>query len=92
MFSAPLPAWGRRAPSSSPATAPTRSSAASDAPGLVFVRQQPQLGTGHALQQAAPLLDDDGTTLILNGDVPLIETETLQRARRARPAPARSRC
>ncbi len=51
---------------------------ASAAPGLVFVRQEPQLGTGHALQQAAPLLDDAGTTLILNGDVPLIETETLQ--------------
>jgi len=49
------------------------------APGLAFVRQQPQLGTGHALQQAAPLLDDAGTTLVLNGDVPLIETETLQR-------------
>jgi bifunctional UDP-N-acetylglucosamine pyrophosphorylase/glucosamine-1-phosphate N-acetyltransferase len=49
------------------------------APGLVFVRQQPQLGTGHALQQAAPLLDDAGTTLVLNGDVPLIETETLRR-------------
>ena len=49
------------------------------APGLSFVRQEPQLGTGHALQQAAPLLDDDGTTLVLNGDVPLIETETLQR-------------
>ena len=43
------------------------------------MRQQPQLGTGHALQQAAPLLDDAGTTLVLNGDVPLIETETLQR-------------
>jgi len=40
------------------------------------VRQQPQLGTGHAAQQAAPLLDDDGTTLILNGDVPLISAET----------------
>ncbi len=40
------------------------------------VRQQPQLGTGHAVQQAAPLLDDDGTTLILNGDVPLIEADT----------------
>jgi len=49
------------------------------APGLVFVRQQPQLGTGHALQQAAPRLDDDGTTLVLNGDVPLIESETLRR-------------
>jgi len=40
------------------------------------VRQEPQLGTGHAVQQAAPLLDDDGTTLILNGDVPLIEADT----------------
>ena len=59
--------------------APTRSRRSAQAPGLVFVRQQPQLGTGHALQQAAPLLDDDGTTLVLNGDVPLIETETLQR-------------
>ncbi len=49
------------------------------APGLAFVRQEPQLGTGHALQQAAPLLDDDGITLVLNGDVPLIETDTLQR-------------
>ena len=48
------------------------------APGLAFVRQEPQLGTGHALQQAAPLLDDAGTTLILNGDVPLVEAETLQ--------------
>ena len=34
--------------------------------------QQPQLGTGHAAQQALPLLDDDGITLILSGDVPLI--------------------
>jgi len=49
------------------------------APGLAFVRQEPQLGTGHALQQAAPLLDDDGTTLVLSGDVPLIETATLRR-------------
>jgi bifunctional UDP-N-acetylglucosamine pyrophosphorylase/glucosamine-1-phosphate N-acetyltransferase len=51
---------------------------ATGAPGLAFVRQEPQLGTGHAVQQAAPLLDDTGTTLILNGDVPLIEAETLQ--------------
>jgi bifunctional UDP-N-acetylglucosamine pyrophosphorylase/glucosamine-1-phosphate N-acetyltransferase len=49
------------------------------APGIAFVRQQPQLGTGHALQQAAPLLDDDATTLVLSGDVPLIESETLAR-------------
>ena len=51
---------------------------ATAAPGLAFVRQEPQLGTGHALQQAAPLLDDAGTTLILNGDVPLIEAGTLR--------------
>jgi bifunctional UDP-N-acetylglucosamine pyrophosphorylase/glucosamine-1-phosphate N-acetyltransferase len=46
------------------------------APGLRFVRQVPQLGTGHAMQQAAPTLHDAGTTLILNGDVPLIEAAT----------------
>jgi bifunctional UDP-N-acetylglucosamine pyrophosphorylase/glucosamine-1-phosphate N-acetyltransferase len=45
----------------------------------VFVRQEPQLGTGHAAQQAAPLLPDQGTTLIMNGDVPLIEAATLRR-------------
>ncbi len=44
--------------------------------GLRFARQMPQLGTGHAVQQAASLLDDDGTTLILNGDVPLIQPAT----------------
>ena len=44
--------------------------------GVRFVLQEPQLGTGHAVQQAAPLLDDGGTTLVLNGDVPLIEAET----------------
>jgi len=43
------------------------------------VRQEPQLGTGHAVQQAAPLLDQDGTTLILNGDVPLISADTARR-------------
>lgn len=46
------------------------------APG--FARQEPQLGTGHAVQQAVPLLPDDGVTLILNGDVPLIEVATLR--------------
>jgi bifunctional UDP-N-acetylglucosamine pyrophosphorylase/glucosamine-1-phosphate N-acetyltransferase len=42
------------------------------------VRQIPQLGTGHAMQQAAPLLQDDGVTLVLSGDVPLIQADTLQ--------------
>jgi bifunctional UDP-N-acetylglucosamine pyrophosphorylase/glucosamine-1-phosphate N-acetyltransferase len=46
---------------------------------LKFARQEPQLGTGHAVQQALPLLADDGVTLILNGDVPLIQTQTLQK-------------
>ena len=45
---------------------------------LQFVRQMPQLGTGHAVQQAVPALHDDGVTLILNGDVPLIEAATAQ--------------
>lgn len=44
----------------------------------IFARQEPQLGTGHAMQQAVPLLPDDGTTLVLNGDVPLIEAATLR--------------
>jgi bifunctional UDP-N-acetylglucosamine pyrophosphorylase/glucosamine-1-phosphate N-acetyltransferase len=52
--------------------------AAVSAPRLHFVRQVPQLGTGHAVQQAAPLLHDEGTTLVLNGDVPLIRAETLR--------------
>ncbi len=42
------------------------------------VLQSPQLGTGHAVQQALPLLPEDGICLVLNGDVPLIETATLQ--------------
>lgn len=45
---------------------------------LAFVRQEPQLGTGHAVQQAESQLADEGTTLILNGDVPLIRAETAQ--------------
>ncbi|HUF80033.1 MAG TPA: bifunctional UDP-N-acetylglucosamine diphosphorylase/glucosamine-1-phosphate N-acetyltransferase GlmU [Burkholderiales bacterium] len=44
---------------------------------LTFVRQQPQLGTGHALAQALPHLDSAGLTLVLYGDVPLIGEETL---------------
>ena len=47
-------------------------------PGLQFARQMPQLGTGHAVQQAAPLLADDGVVVILSGDVPLTQAETLQ--------------
>lgn len=42
------------------------------------VVQQPQLGTGHAAQQAIPALADDGMTLVLSGDVPLTQVDTLQ--------------
>ena len=45
---------------------------------MKFARQEPQLGTGHAVQQAAPLLQGTGVTLILNGDVPLIALDTLR--------------
>ncbi len=45
---------------------------------LQFARQEPQLGTGHAMQQALPLLADDGITLVLSGDVPLTQAATLQ--------------
>ena len=45
---------------------------------LKYVRQEPQLGTGHAVQQAAPALPDDGVTLVLSGDVPLTQPDTLQ--------------
>ena len=45
---------------------------------LRFVRQSPQLGTGHAVQQAVPVLPDDGVTLVLSGDVPLTRADTLQ--------------
>ena len=45
-----------------------------------FVLQEPQLGTGHAVQQALPQLGDDNSlTLILYGDVPLIQPATLRR-------------
>jgi bifunctional UDP-N-acetylglucosamine pyrophosphorylase/glucosamine-1-phosphate N-acetyltransferase len=45
---------------------------------LRFVRQEPQLGTGHAVQQAAPVLADDGITMVLSGDVPLTGVQTLR--------------
>jgi bifunctional UDP-N-acetylglucosamine pyrophosphorylase / glucosamine-1-phosphate N-acetyltransferase len=50
-----------------------------EAPGLRFVLQEPQLGTGHAVMQAVPNLDDSVATLILYGDVPLITAPTLGR-------------
>ena len=51
---------------------------ASAALSLKFARQEPQLGTGHAVQQAMPFLDDDGITMVLSGDVPLTQAATLE--------------
>ena len=50
-----------------------------DAPDLAWARQDPPQGTGHAVQQAMPLVEDGDTALILYGDVPLIGVPTLQR-------------
>ena len=50
--------------------------------GLSFALQEPQLGTGHALLQAAPALQGaSGTVVLLSGDVPLLRAETLERLR-----------
>lgn len=47
--------------------------------GLEFVLQQPQHGTGHAVQQLLePLQGFEGQLLVLNGDVPLLRPETLE--------------
>jgi CTP:molybdopterin cytidylyltransferase MocA/diadenosine tetraphosphate (Ap4A) HIT family hydrolase len=52
--------------------------AAHEAWDVTWVLQQPQRGTGHAVQQAAPFLEGhDGSTLILYGDVPLLRRSTL---------------
>ena len=45
-----------------------------------WVLQDQQNGTGHAVRMAMPNVDDDSTVLVLFGDVPLINTETLKRA------------
>jgi bifunctional UDP-N-acetylglucosamine pyrophosphorylase/glucosamine-1-phosphate N-acetyltransferase len=45
---------------------------------LSWAEQAEQLGTGHAVQQAMPHIDDSGVALILYGDVPLTRVETLQ--------------
>lgn len=46
---------------------------------LAWAKQMPQLGTGHALMQALPHLDNQGLTLVLYGDVPLTSAETLEK-------------
>ncbi|OIQ93065.1 bifunctional protein GlmU [mine drainage metagenome] len=51
--------------------------------GAKFVIQEPQLGTGHAVQQAMPHLPDGSRTLVLYGDVPLIRHSTLHQMQQA---------
>jgi len=48
-------------------------------PEIAWALQEPQLGTGHAVMQALPHLDDSVPTLVLYGDVPLIRAATLKR-------------
>jgi len=54
-----------------------RSTLAAD--DLAWARQEPQLGTGHAVMQAVPALSGSGQTLVLYGDVPLTRANTLKR-------------
>lgn len=54
--------------------------AALHSPELEFVEQTLQLGTGHAIQQLLPHLEGyTGDLIVLNGDVPLLRTETLEK-------------
>ena len=46
---------------------------------VTWVLQAEQLGTGHALQQAMPGVPDDNLVLVLFGDVPLVQSATMQR-------------
>ncbi len=45
---------------------------------IAFAKQEPQLGTGHAVMQALPHLDEAVPTLVLYGDVPLTQAKSLQ--------------
>jgi len=58
---------------------------ASQGSRLNWVLQAEQLGTGHAMQQAAPYFNDEEDVLMLYGDVPLITPATLERLMAAKP-------
>jgi len=51
--------------------------------GVGFVTQEPQLGTGHAVQVAIPALEGEKHLLVLCGDVPLLAADTLAELHRA---------
>ncbi|MCK5092525.1 MAG: bifunctional UDP-N-acetylglucosamine diphosphorylase/glucosamine-1-phosphate N-acetyltransferase GlmU, partial [Gammaproteobacteria bacterium] len=46
---------------------------------ISWIEQAEQLGTGHAVQQAMPAIEDKNTILVLYGDVPLIRQDTLSK-------------
>lgn len=50
-----------------------------------WVLQTEQLGTGHAMQQAAPFFADDENILMVYGDAPLIRAQTLEKLIAAKP-------
>jgi bifunctional UDP-N-acetylglucosamine pyrophosphorylase/glucosamine-1-phosphate N-acetyltransferase len=52
---------------------------------LTFIEQIEQLGTGHAVDQASPFLNDDEDVLVLYGDVPLTKVSTLEQLQQAKP-------
>jgi len=54
-----------------------RSTLAAD--DISWAKQEPQLGTGHAVMQAVPAVSNAAQTLVLYGDVPLTQVSTLQR-------------
>ena len=49
-----------------------------NSPCLNWIEQQEQHGTGHAVQQALPNLENKGVSLVLYGDVPLVKQQTLK--------------
>lgn len=51
--------------------------AALDCEDVIWIKQAQQLGTGHAVEQAMPEVDNDSTLLVLYGDVPLLRDTTL---------------
>ena len=53
--------------------------ACADFKDLAWAEQEPQLGTGHAVLQALPLIAKSDITLVVYGDVPLITAATLRR-------------
>jgi bifunctional UDP-N-acetylglucosamine pyrophosphorylase/glucosamine-1-phosphate N-acetyltransferase len=50
-----------------------------DSADIFWAKQEPQLGTGHAVAQALPSISSNGQTLVLYGDVPLTKASTLKR-------------